>query len=290
MDAGSGGRGGVWRMGAAMVAAAFAALVALPAAAWAETRIALVIGNSGYASKPLPNPARDADLIARTLRSVEFQVTLILDANQDAMKRAILEFGRQLRASDSVGLFYYAGHGVQVDGENFLIPVGADIKDLEEVALNGVNVTELMKTMERAASRLNIAVLDACRDNPFPAPTRTLARGLAPVTAPSGTLIAYATAPGQVAFDGDDGHSPYSAALAEAIPTAGAPLEEVFRRTRRKVLEVTQSKQTPWEHSSLTGEFFFKPKGAEPETSARPDEAVRRAGCAAFGSQRLGAH
>lgn len=239
--------------------------------ALAETRIALVIGNSAYVNAPpLPNPVRDADLMARTLRSVEFEVTLLLDANQDAMKRAILEFGRQLRGSDSVGLFYYAGHGVQVDGENFLIPIGADIKDTEEVAINSVNVTELLKTMERAASRLNIAVLDACRDNPFAVPSRSATRGLAPVTAPSGTLIAYATAPGQVALDGEDGHSPYTAALADAIPSPGVPLEEVFRKTRRKVLEATANKQTPWEHSSLTGEFFFRPKEATPEASARP--------------------
>lgn len=270
MDAVMGGRDWVRRAVALVAAVCVAVLAFRPAEALAETRIALVIGNAGYGANKLANPAHDAGLMAETLRAVEFQVTLLVDADQAAMKKAILDFGRQLRASDSVGLFYYAGHGVQVDGENFLIPVGADIKALEEVALNGVNLTELLKTMERAASRLNIAILDACRDNPFAANTRSGIRGLAPVTAPSGTLIAYATAPGQVAFDGDSGHSPYTAALAEAIPIAGAPLEDVFRRARRKVLEVTANKQTPWEHSSLTGEFFFKPKGAEPEATARP--------------------
>lgn len=259
---------------AAAVAIWTIALACMLSPALAETRIALVIGNSGYTTKPLKNPVHDADLLARTLRGVEFQVTLLLDADQAAMKRAILEFGRQLRGSDSVGLFYYAGHGVQVDGENFLIPVGADIKDLQEVALNGVNLSELLKTMERAASRLNIAILDACRDNPFASQTRTTAGGLASVTAPTGTLIAYATAPGQVAYDGDGSNSPYSAALAAAIPTPGAPLEEVFRRTRRKVLEVTANKQTPWEHSSLTGEFYFKPKTAEAEATMPPGEVA----------------
>ena len=250
--------------------AALVSMLVLADPVRAETRIALVIGNSSYAVNRLPNPLHDADLIARTLRAVSFDVTLLIDADQTAMKRAMLEFSRQLRSSDSVGLFYYAGHGVQVDGENFLIPVGADIKSLEEVAINSVNLSEIMKTMERAEGRLNIAILDACRDNPFASRTRSGARGLAPVTAPSGTLIAYATAPGQVALDGDGSNSPYTAALAEAIPTPGIPLEDVFRRARRKVLEVTGGRQTPWEHSSLTGEFYFKPKGAEPEATARP--------------------
>ena len=264
--------------------AAFAALAALillqPRPATAETRIALVIGNSAYDTKPLANPVHDADLMARTLRSAGFSVSMLLDANQDAMKRAVLDFGRELRASDSVGLFYYAGHGVQIDGENYLIPVGAQIRDNEEVAISSVNLSELLRTMERASSRLNIAILDACRDNPFASPSRTLTRGLAPVTAPSGTLIAYATAPGQVALDGANGNSPYTAALAEAIPLAGSPIEDVFRRARRKVLDTTAGKQTPWEHSSLTGEFFFVPKSASPEATLRPiasaDESASR--------------
>ena len=140
--------------------AALVSMLVLADPVRAETRIALVIGNSSYAVNRLPNPLHDADLIARTLRAVSFDVTLLIDADQTAMKRAMLEFSRQLRSSDSVGLFYYAGHGVQVDGENFLIPVGADIKSLEEVAINSVNLSEIMKTMERAEGRLNIAVLD----------------------------------------------------------------------------------------------------------------------------------
>lgn len=246
-------------------------LVALSAnQARAEPRLALVIGNSSYATNALSNPRNDAELMAHALKTVGFDVVKLIDADQAGMKRAVLEFGRRLRASDAVGLFYYAGHGVQVGGENYLIPVDADIKDAEEVALSGLSLGELLKTMERASSRLNIAILDACRDNPFPSATRSGTRGLAPVKAPTGTLIAYATGPGEVALDGNGTHSPYSEALAAAIPTIGVSIEEVFRRTRRKVLEVTVQKQTPWEHSSLTGEFFFRPKSAEPEASLRP--------------------
>lgn len=244
-------------------------VVAGPASA--ETRLALVIGNSSYAKSPLANPRNDAAVISETLRGVGFDVTVLIDADQALMKRSVLDFGRRLRASDSVGLFYYAGHGVQVDGENYLIPVGADISDVEEVALMGLGLSDLMKTMEHAGSRLNIAILDACRDNPFASSARSAARGLAAVDAPAGTIIAYATAPGRVALDGSGANSPYTEALAAAIPAEGAAIEEVFRRTRRKVLEETGGKQVPWEHSSLTGEFYFKPKAADPEATARDD-------------------
>ena len=237
----------------------------------AENRIALVIGNAAYARVPLANPVNDARAVAANLARTGFAVTTLTDADQAQMRRAILAFGRSLRAADSVGLFYYAGHGVQVDGENYLVPIGADITDATEVPLQGVGLGELLKTMERSQSRLNIAILDACRDNPFPvtrlAVTRGLAaaRGLAPVEAPSGTIIAYATGPGQVALDGTGPNSPYSGALAENLLETGIPIEEMFRRTRRAVLAATENKQVPWEHSSLTGEFFFRPKMASPD-------------------------
>ena len=241
-----------------------------PAAA--ETRRALVIGNGAYKVAPLANPENDARLMADVLKSVGFEVTTLINANQQQMKQSILRFGRALSKGDSVGLIYYAGHGVQVAGENYLIPLGADIKDNDEVALSGINLTHLLRTMAHAKSRLNIAILDACRDNPFAVATRGLSRGLAPVEAPSGTLIAYATAPGKVAYDGVGANSPYSAALASAIPTIGVPIEEVFRATRRKVLAATSGQQTPWEHSSLTGAFYFHAKSIEPEATARQDQ------------------
>lgn len=253
------------RRAAALVLAVASASLLVLAPASAENRIALVIGNSAYARSPLANPKNDAQAVAGSLARAGFAVTTLTDADLGGMREAILAFGRRLRGSDSVGLFYYAGHGVQVDGENYLIPVGADITDSSEIPLLGLSLGELLKTMERAESRLNIAILDACRDNPYPAATRSAARGLAPVKAPAGTLIAFATGPGQVALDGAGPNSPYSGALAESIVEVGVPIEETFRRTRRMVLEATAKKQVPWEHSSLTGEFFFRPKMAEPE-------------------------
>lgn len=239
-------------------ASLFAALVVFTGTwpcggALAESRIALVVGNSGYVKAPLTNPRNDAAAISHSLAAVGFTVRTLIDADQAAMRSAILAFGRELRGADSVGVFYYAGHGVQVDGQNYLIPVGADIADAGEVPLQGISLTELLKTMERAESRLNIAILDACRDNPYPSRTRSVVRGLAPVQSPAGTLIAFATGPGEVALDGTGGNSPYSGALAVHILEEGIPLEETFRRTRRRVLELTGNKQVPWEHSSLTG-------------------------------------
>lgn len=232
--------------------------LARPAEA-AERRLALVIGNSAYSFGALENPKNDATLMSKTLKQVGFEVITLIDADQKAMKTAMLEFGRSLRDSDSVGLFYYAGHGVQVDGENYLVPVGANIRDEADVAVEAVAASELLRTMQRAASRINIAIFDACRNNPFASTTRSGTRGLARIDAPAGTIIAYATAPGDVALDGTGGNSPYAAALAKHMGSDGLTVEEVFKRARREVLESTKNKQTPWESSSLTGDFYFKP-------------------------------
>ncbi len=255
----------------ALLLAAVAALLALAASPLrAESRVALVIGNGGYATARLANPKGDAELMARTLKSVGFDVIKYTDADMQTMRQAFTEFARRLRRPDAVGVFYYAGHGVQVSGQNYLIPVGADITAEGEVALQSINLSELLASMKGAASRINIAILDACRNNPFESQVRSLARGLAPVSAPAGTLIAYATAPGEVALDGTDGHSPFTAALARSIPIPGLAVEEVFKHTREAVLEATQNRQTPWEHSSLVGNFVFRAKSVGQEPSGRP--------------------
>jgi hypothetical protein len=249
----------------------------------AESRIALVIGNSAYThTTPLTNPRNDAELIAATLTQVGFSVTTILDADQGTMKRALVDFGRLLRSSNAVGLFYYAGHGVQMKGENYLIPVDANITDEAEIPIATVNVNEFLATMERAQGPINIVILDACRNNPFPSSGRGGTRGLAPLDAPGGTYIAYATAPGQVALDGDTSNSPYTRALASSITTPAIPIEEVFKRSRKLVQQQTGSQQTPWETSSITGEFFFVPPANEsghtpPSSDSEPDRNVELA-------------
>ncbi len=258
---------------AAVAAAAGLALLLLSAmASLAQPRFALVIGNGAYMTAPLANPKNDAELMAKTLRQLGFEVTKQVDVDQKGMRRALLEFGRKLKAAEAVGVFYYAGHGVQLDGENYLIPVGAEINEAREIPVEAVNFGEVLKTFDASSRRIAIAILDACRNNPFAASSRDGTRGLASMNAPSGTLISYATAPGQVALDGDGANSPFAEALARSMQQVGLPVEDVFKRTRRQVLAKTAERQTPWESSSLVGDFYFRPKTGAQEPSS-PDLA-----------------
>jgi len=244
--------------------------------AHALSRVALVIGNSNYENiQSLANPENDARLMAETLKEAGFEVRELIDGDYREMKKELLEFGRVLRNTEvEVGLIYYAGHGVQVRGENYLIPVNATLADEDEVDLEGINVNDFLRVMNSSNSPVNIVVLDACRNNPFKGSFRSATRGLAPVDAPMGTLIAYATSPGQVALDGAADNSPYTAALSRAIvDSAGAPIESVFKQARRDVLLETGDKQVPWEVSSITGDFYFYPEADEAPASA-PSPAV----------------
>jgi TPR repeat protein len=236
----------------------------------AEQRVALVIGNGAYATSKLANPKADADAMARTLTGLGFEVIKRTDADMGSMRTAFTEFARRLRRLESVGLFYYAGHAVQVAGQNYLIPIGADIAGEADIPLQAINLNELLGAMKSGAARVKVAILDACRNNPYEASARSQTRGLALVSAPVGTLIAYATAPGEVALDGASGNSPFTAALTRNMQIRGLVIEEVFKRTREDVLAATQNAQTPWEHSSLIGDFIFRPKAASQEPSNRP--------------------
>ena len=233
-----------------------------PAAASAAAegrRIALVVGNSRYESAPLTNPVNDAELIAMSLMQVGFEVRLVTDGDQRAMKRAIQAFGETLEAAGpaAVGLFYYAGHGVQLGGRNYLIPVGAAIERDADVDIEAVSADWVIEQMRFARNRLNFVILDACRNNPFARSFRSGDRGLAKMDAPAGVLIAYSTAPGDVAADGTGRNSPYSEALAGAMRDSSEPAELMFKRVRDQVRRSTTEKQTPWESSSLTGDNFY---------------------------------
>ncbi len=222
-------------------------------------RVALVVGNSNYKTfNVLPNPVNDARLMEIALRESGFEVTLILDADQAQMKRAILEFGRTLRKGVDASMFFYAGHGLQVKGENYLIPIDADLQNEDEVGVQTIDVNAFLQTMESAQSPFNIIVLDACRNNPLNA-HRGGGGGLAPVTAPKGSFVAYSTAPGKVALDGDSTtDSPYTLALAKTMVVPGMKLEDVFKKTRELVLASTAGEQLPFESTSITGDFYFK--------------------------------
>lgn len=231
----------------------------LPAAA--ERRTALVIGNGAYTSGPLKNPVNDAQDMAAALKKAGFAVTLRKNANHREMMESIEDFGNALKRG-GVGLFYYAGHGVQLGGANYLLPIGARINKEGDIRYEAIDAGRVLTEMENANNGLNIVVLDACRDNPYGKTFRSASRGLAIVTnAPTGTFISYSTGAGQVARDGTGRNSPYTKALLENISKPGLTINEVFMSVRSKVKRETG--QVPWELSSLEGNFFFIPgKGA----------------------------
>ena len=243
------------------------AVVLWPEPGWASSRVALVVGNGGYVAKNIPalaNPVNDAKLMAKALETSGFEVRLVTDADQAAMKAALEAFGEQLEQAgdDAVGLFYYAGHGVEVLGHNYLIPIGAEIDRAVEFQTDAVPAEWVLSWMEASGNPLNMVILDACRNNPF-GRHRGGSQGLAKMEAPSGTLIAYSAAPGQVAVDGEGKNSPYMAALAQAMAEPGLRVEDVFKRVRVTVETATNGKQTPWESNSLRGDFYFVAKAEE---------------------------
>jgi uncharacterized caspase-like protein len=221
-------------------------------------RLALVIGNGAYEhSGRLANPPNDATLVAATLRQLGFEVKNGSNLTQREMKQRIREFGQSLRANGGVGLFYFAGHGVQAKGHNYLVPIDADIQteaDLEDV---GVDLNYVLNLMDDAQSALNIVILDACRNNPFGRSFRSAQDGLAQVKAPTGTLIAYATAPDSIAADGMGTNSPYTQELVQQMQGSGVLVETVFRRVTERVSSRTNGKQEPWFSANVKGDFYF---------------------------------
>jgi hypothetical protein len=226
-------------------------------------RLALVIGNASYTDAPLANPLNDSELMSRTLRDLGFLVTLVQDVTQMEMKQAIVNFGIQLEnsGSDAVGLFYYAGHGVQVRGSNYLMPVGTPyIGRAADVDVFALDANEVLDQMYFAGNAMNVVILDACRNNPYFRRFRgTAVRGLARMEAPRGTIIAYSTRPGDLASDGTGEYSPYTEALVRAMRIPGLSLSQVFIQTRVAVMEATQQQQVPWEEGGLTANFYFRP-------------------------------
>ena len=220
-------------------------------------RVALVVGNNNYETSPLLNPVNDARDIAQALDELKFEVNYQSNLSYKEMKSAIREFGLQMKNGE-VGLFYYAGHAVQVNGRNYLIPVDARIKDESEVTEGAIDISLVLSQMKIAQSPMNIVILDACRNNPFPPKYHSVSKSLMPMDAPPGTLIAFATAPGSEAWDGKGRNSVYTRELLKSMRTTGLSIEEVFKNVRVSVQRQTQGKQTPWESSSLTGEFFFR--------------------------------
>jgi Caspase domain len=237
-----------------------------------EPRIALVIGNSTYREAPLRNPVNDARAMTRALRDLGFTVLAHENASKRTMEGAIVEFGRRL-AEGGVGFFYYAGHGLQVRGRNYLVPVDAEIDSEAMTRIAAVDVDLLLEQMAEARNRVNVVILDACRNNPFERRLRGASRGLAAVDAARGTLVAYATAPGSVAADGDGANGLYTEELLQALRVPGLKVEEVFKRVRVAVTERSKGAQTPWESSSLTGDLIVNVTVHVTTTAALPAPA-----------------
>jgi uncharacterized protein len=234
-------------------------------------RIALIIGNSAYKiAKPLSNPANDADLMAETLTKIGFQVTKVTDADYVTMNRTIVQYANSV-PKNAISLVYYAGHGVQVEGQNYLLPIDIDPTSKSDLPFLSLSVDKLLGVFKDREAAANIFILDACRNNPFEDDAvRSVAggdtRGLAPIVSGfRGSLIAYSTGPGKVALDGENRNSPYSLALSKALERPGLSIESVFKLARTQVIGATDYKQVPWENSSLTQDIYL---------GTREDEAV----------------
>lgn len=220
-------------------------------------RVALVVGNSDYLISPLKNPVNDARAMKNALEKTGFEVLYYENiTNKDNFTRAVRAFGQNLQNGE-VGLFYFAGHGLQVKGINFLAPTKAEVLYETEVEFECLDVGFVLAQMEAANNRMNIVILDACRNNPFARSFRSADRGLATMMAPTGTLIAYATAPGSVAADGDGENGLYTEHILKQITKPGLKIEEVFKYVRAEVVQISNNRQVPWESSSLIGDFYF---------------------------------
>jgi formylglycine-generating enzyme required for sulfatase activity len=253
----------------------FICLIVLGGEAIAEQRLALVIGNSIYGFSPLKNPVNDASDMAVALQKIGFTVILKKNVNLKDMEESIQDFGSRLKKG-GVGLFYFAGHGLQASGVNYLVPIGAKIDKESDIKYEAVDAGRILDEMANAGNGLNIVILDACRDNPFSRRFRSASRGLAIVgSAPVGTYISYSTGPGQVALDGDGRNSPFAASLLHYMKEPGLTIEQVFKNVRHKLGQETAGKQVPWELSSLEGDFYFTP-GGPAKTGAVRDMADSR--------------
>ncbi|MEZ5789954.1 MAG: caspase family protein [Nitratireductor sp.] len=245
--------------------------------AWAgDARNALVVGNSAYSFGPLANPTNDARDVARALEEAGFTVDLLLDADLERIEKAIVALNSRLAANGGVGLFFFAGHGVVFEGENYLLPVGTEIEGEADLVKNALSATKLVNAMTQTGSDLNIIILDACRDNPFTGKTSGLTR----IESSASMFVSYSTSLGNVALDGAGRNSPYTKHLTLSLATPNLNLEETFKRTLKGVYQETKGKQTPWLSSSFFGDFVFRNNGdgavTEEQTSANQGASAKR--------------
>jgi hypothetical protein len=249
--------------------------ISLAHAASAEPRVALVVGQSAYRTVPaLPNAENDGKRMAELLTNAGFEVTAAPDLSQNDMRQTISDFAAKVAASgpDTIALVFYAGHGLQIDGENYLVPIDVDPKREADIPLQAVRLNDLLNTLGALPTRMRIIMLDACRNNPFPTLNQTAGRGLAIVDTKAGapgSFISYSTSPGAEAEDGAGADSPYTTAVLSVAKQPNLPIEEAFKRVRIAVSQATDGRQIPWESSSLTTEFkFFGGDTGQPAATA----------------------
>src|ERR1700675_2167349 len=264
---------------ALLTAIACSAILSYANPASAENRLALVIGQSAYRSVPaLPNPANDAKAVTQMLTDSGFEVSTAADLSQNEMRDKVSEFAGKVAAkgADTVALVFYAGHGLQIDGENFLVPVDVDPKREADIPIQAVRLNDILNTLTSVPTKMRIVLLDSCRNNPFPE-LKAAGHGLAIVDAKvgvPGTFLSFSTSPGAEAEDGNGADSPYTTALLAAAKQPG-PIEETFKRVRLSVNKATEGRQTPWDSSSLTEDFRFSgPAVARPKMAATPKRTV----------------
>lgn len=226
----------------------------------AGRKTALVIGNSAYAEIPLSNTIRDAKAMSASLESLGFKVIKVYDANFESMRAAIKDLYANAQSSDVIVL-YYAGHGVEINGRNYLIATDVDFSSADSVLAKSVDVNKVLSNLGMASAKPKVIILDACRDNPFPEKYKRQSHGLAQMDAPIETFIAFSTSPGKVAEDGAAGNSPYTKSLSQKLVVSNnATIEKLFKDVRKDVVTDTRGRQTPWENTSLTSDIRFSSK------------------------------
>lgn len=235
-----------------------------------EARTALIIGNADYSFAPLRNPINDAEAMTNALKSAGFKVIMVTDADQAKMVQAVRDFGTQLKQRRGVGLFYFSGHGTQIDGENYLLPVATEFSSLDDVKKKAVTALAVVDAMAAAHGDLNIFILDACRNNPI---DPNGAKGLSRIDSNARLFISYATSPGLTALDGEGNNSPYAKYLYQSIDAPNLDIEDTFKRTLKGVYVETKGEQTPWIASTFFGDFVFRPSGEPPAAAGNEEPA-----------------
>jgi uncharacterized caspase-like protein len=222
-----------------------------------KKHIALLIGNSSYSNSPIKSPANDAVLLAEELRKRGFEVMLCTNLDIREMKIKMEEFEIKLNQYKGIGLFFYSGYGIQLNGENYLIPLGARIDKQQDVEMEAISLQKLIENMQFANTSLNLVILDASRENPFSKLIKTKTSGLAIIEPPTGTMIAYSTTPGNISVESNRDNSLYMRELVKALQIPNLKIEEVFKKVRKEVYQKTKGRQSTWENECLFGDFYF---------------------------------